>query len=143
MLTRRAATLTDVDFIYALREAGYRQHVEVLFGPWLEPAQRAFLARDMDETPYEIVLEDEVAVGTIAVARHADHDLLEDILVAPANRDRGIGTRLMHALMAEARARGVPLRLSVLDGNRVRALYDRLGFRVTLTVPPRTKMEWP
>jgi hypothetical protein len=43
---------------------------------------------------------------------------------------------------AIAAARGVPLELSVLDGNRARELYLRLGFVVTRVVPPRTRMAW-
>ena len=30
-----------------------------------------------------------------------------------------------------------------VDPNPARRLYERLGFRVTRHVPPRTKMEWP
>jgi ribosomal protein S18 acetylase RimI-like enzyme len=142
-IVRRPATDRDVDYIYALREAAYRERVEALFGPWLEPQQREFLANDMAETAYQIVVDDDVDVGSIAVAHHADHDFLDDIMIAPEHRDRGIGTQVMRMLMDEARTRGVPLRLSVLDGNRVRVLYERLGFRVTLVVPPRTKFEWP
>lgn len=142
-ITRRPATEADVDLIYALRESAYREHVEALFGPWLEPHQRELLAKDMAEAPYEILLDDGAAVGSLAVAKHADHDFLEDIMLAPAHRDRGIGTHVMRELMAEATARGVPLRLSVLDGNRARVLYERLGFRVTRVEPPRTKLEWP
>jgi len=143
MISRRPAAGADVDFIYALREAAYRERVEALFGPWLEPQQREFLEKDMADTPYQIVLDDGIAVGSIAVAHHADHDFIDDIMMAPEHRDRGIGTQIMRELMAAAQARGVPLRLSVLDGNRVRVLYERLGFRVTLVVPPRTKFEWP
>jgi ribosomal protein S18 acetylase RimI-like enzyme len=142
-LTRRPATPADDDFVYALREAGYRALVEVLFGPWIEAQQREIQAKDMAEAPHEIVEEDEIAVGCIAVSTHADHDFLEDILIAPAHRNRGLGTRLMREVMATASARGVPLRLSVLDGNPVRSLYERLGFRVTAVVSPRTRMEWP
>jgi ribosomal protein S18 acetylase RimI-like enzyme len=142
-ITRRPASAADVDFLYALRETSYRVHVEVLFGPWLEDQQRVFLANDMAEASYEIVERDGVPIGGLAVCPHADHDFLEDIMIVPAHQGHGIGTALMRELMDAARARGVALRLSVLDGNRVRALYERLGFRVTLVVPPRTKMEWP
>jgi ribosomal protein S18 acetylase RimI-like enzyme len=142
-IARRPVTRADVDFVFALRESAYRERIEALFGPWVESQQRQFLAEDMDATPYEIVQDDGIAVGSFAVAHHADHDFLEDIMIAAEHRDRGVGTHVLRELMAEANARGVPLRLSVLDGNRVRALYERLGFRVTLVVPPRTKFEWP
>ena len=142
-IRRRPATDADVDFLFALRESSYRTIVEATFGPWLEDQQRLFLANDMAETAYEIVEADGTPIGAIAVAAHADHDLLEDIMIVPSHQGRGIGTAVMRELMDAARARAVSLRLSVLDANRARALYDRLGFRVTLVVPPRTKMEWP
>jgi ribosomal protein S18 acetylase RimI-like enzyme len=142
-ITRRRAREADVDFLYRLRESSYRALVEQLFGPWVEEQQRQFLANDMAEASYEIVELDAVPIGAIAVCPHADHDLLEDIMIVPAHQSRGIGTAVMRELMDAARARSISLRLSVLDGNRVRSLYDRLGFRVTLVVPPRTKMQWP
>jgi len=49
--------------------------------------------------------------------------------VLPALRGRGVGTRLLGALIREARARDHrALSLSVEDGNRARALYQRAGF---------------
>lgn len=142
-IRRRPAEDADVDFLFALRESSYRAHVEVLFGPWVEDHQRLLLANDMAEAAYEIVEADGVPIGSIALSGHVDHDFLEDIMIVPTHQSRGIGTALMRELMDAARRRGVPLRLSVLDGNRVRSLYERLGFRVTLIVPPRTKLEWP
>ena len=127
-ITRRPATDAEVDFLFALRESSYRAHVEVLFGPWVEDQQRLFLATDMAEAPYEIVEADGIPIGALAVSAHTDHDFLEDIMIVPAHQGRGLGTTLMHELMEVARARSVSLRLSVLDGNRVRSLYDRLGF---------------
>ena len=56
--------------------------------------------------------------------------LLDGICVTVGARDHGIGTRLMQAIFAEARARGYrAVRLDVVEGNgRARQLYERLGF---------------
>ncbi|MDQ2738314.1 MAG: GNAT family N-acetyltransferase [Actinomycetota bacterium] len=49
--------------------------------------------------------------------------------VVRASRGRGVGTRLLTALIAEARDRScTALSLSVADGNRARVLYERVGF---------------
>jgi ribosomal protein S18 acetylase RimI-like enzyme len=49
--------------------------------------------------------------------------------VLPDHRGAGIGTALMTGLLALGRSRGLrAISLSVEDGNRARALYDRLGF---------------
>lgn len=55
---------------------------------------------------------------------------LHDIVVRDTHRRRGIGTALIAAVEAEARARGaVKLTLEVLDGNAsARRLYETLGF---------------
>jgi ribosomal protein S18 acetylase RimI-like enzyme len=67
------------------------------------------------------------------LARDTDDDrfLLDGLFVAPEARGRGIGTALLGAFAAEARARGYrELRLDVVDDNvRARSLYEREGFR--------------
>lgn len=51
--------------------------------------------------------------------------------VQPGHRGAGIGTALLGGLLAEAAARSIPaISLSLEDGNRARALYERLGFRM-------------
>jgi GNAT superfamily N-acetyltransferase len=56
--------------------------------------------------------------------------LLDGLCVAPDARGQGIGSALIAALVAEARARGVArIRLDVIDRNpRARNLYLRHGF---------------
>jgi GNAT superfamily N-acetyltransferase len=51
-----------------------------------------------------------------------------DITLLPEHRGRGIGTRLLGDLMAEAAAGGKPLTTHVERFNRALALYERLGF---------------
>lgn len=64
-----------------------------------------------------------------------DRLLIDGICVARDHRDQGHGTRLLHALYAEARARGyTSVRLEVVETNlRARALYAREGFVATGT----------
>ena len=51
------------------------------------------------------------------------------IAIVPEARGRGVGTRLLTALIEHARAEGFQaLSLSVESDNPARALYERLGF---------------
>ena len=56
--------------------------------------------------------------------------LMDGICVAPEARGRGVGTRLLEAVVEHARAAGLgQVRLDVVDANpRARALYERCGF---------------
>jgi ribosomal protein S18 acetylase RimI-like enzyme len=58
--------------------------------------------------------------------------LMDGVCVAHEARGRGIGSQLVEAICAEARARGyAEVRLDVIDTNwRAKALYERLGFSV-------------
>ncbi len=71
------------------------------------------------------------------LSRETDNErfLIDGICVARAVRGQGVGTALIAALCAEARARGyASIRLDVVDTNwRARALYSRLGFVATRT----------
>lgn len=56
--------------------------------------------------------------------------LMDGIFVADGARGQGVGTALLDAICAEAKARGYDeVRLDVIDSNpRARALYEREGF---------------
>lgn len=72
--------------------------------------------------PLLALLERDLAPGQL---------LMDGIAVAPDARGLGIGTRLLAAVIEEARGRGrTEVRLDVVDTNpRARALYERFGFK--------------
>ena len=68
---------------------------------------------------------------------------LEDLVVLPDRRGRGIGGRLLEHVAAQARADGV-LRITLLTdpGNeRAQALYRRHGFEFSAMRPMRLKLD--
>jgi len=139
----RPATPEDRELFYELRHDGFRTYAEAVFGPWDETRQRASAARDLDELPVEIIEYDGDPVGYQILLRHPDHWFLDEIAIAAAERNRGLGTQLVSMIMTAARALDLPLRLSVLHVNPAQRLYARLGFRITRVEHPRIKMEWP
>jgi ribosomal protein S18 acetylase RimI-like enzyme len=65
--------------------------------------------------------------------------LLEDLIVHPGNRGRGLGTLLLREAIAYAQGHGC-LRITVLtdhDNLPAQALYKRFGFRVSKMSPMR------
>src|SRR5262249_40854249 len=134
---------TDREFFYATRRDGFRDYVAAAFGgTWDDAFHRPLADREFDELPVEIVELGGEGIGYRIVVREPDHVFLDEIAIVTTMQRRGIGTHLVRAVMADAAAADLPVRLSVLDANPVRALYERLGFRITRHEPPRTKMQW-
>jgi ribosomal protein S18 acetylase RimI-like enzyme len=70
-------------------------------------------------------------VGMISTAGHEKTVELVSVRVAPAFQRRGIGTRLVEEILAEARRQRLRVELSVLKTNpKAKKFYERLGFVV-------------
>ena len=79
---------------------------------------------------------------TVSTAEGGRAAWLEDVVVRPDRRGRGIGRMLLERLVARARGDGV-LRITLLTdpGNeRAHALYRRLGFEFSDMRPMRLKL---
>lgn len=75
------------------------------------------------------------------VDRLPDHWFLAKLYLLPAFQGDGLGSRLLEQLIADAGMLRMPLRLTVLEVDPARHFYERHGFVVTETVPPRHHME--
>ena len=91
---------------------------------------------------FSMVLLGNLAVGRMVVNR-AEHEIrLVDMVLTPDVLCRGIGSRLVHTLQAEARQAGKPLRLHVLKGSRATRFYERHGFHFTGDAGLYHEMTW-
>jgi ribosomal protein S18 acetylase RimI-like enzyme len=85
-------------------------------------------AWDIDLERSRVALEDGEAVGLAFLAVRGESAWIGGVGVASASRGRGIGRRLMEAVLAEAPR---PVTLEVIEQNEpAKRLYDRLGFEV-------------
>jgi len=82
------------------------------------------------EASNDLVLVDGVPAGRLWVDRSGRDIWLIDIALLSDYRARGLGRRLLIALIDEARERGCAVRLHVERHNPARRLYERLGFGV-------------
>jgi RimJ/RimL family protein N-acetyltransferase len=82
-------------------------------------------------------------IGRIVVNRPGPHLHLVDHNIVPPLRNKGIGTAIMQALMAETRAARIPFRLKVASTNDPSLrLYLRLGFKPIEEIPAYIELEW-
>jgi ribosomal protein S18 acetylase RimI-like enzyme len=106
-------------------------------------AQEAHLGTAHPDADRSVVLLDGEAIGRLDVDRTDDEVRLLEVQVLPEHRGRGVGTALLGALLAEADARRVPLRLHVEATNPARSLYERAGLRVVSEHGIHLAMERP
>ena len=123
----RPATSADSEFCFQLHKAAMGGYITAIWG-WDEQRQRDFHTRSFNPGRWQIITADGTDIGMIDVEYRPAEIYLSRIEISPDHQGHGIGTRLVSALIDEARQNGQDLVLDVLTVNhRAQALYQRLG----------------
>jgi GNAT superfamily N-acetyltransferase len=123
----RPAAAADSEFCFRLHKAAMGGYITAIWG-WDEQCQRDFHARGFDPGRWQIITAGETDIGMLHVEYRPGEIYLSRIEILPGHQGRGIGTRLISALIDQARRKDQDLVLDVLTANtRARALYQRLG----------------
>lgn len=128
----RAASRGDEPFLFALHRAAMRDYVDAVWG-WDEQWQRNHFAANYAPRRHAVIVRvapEAQDIGRISLTRHWRRFFLRDIELIAAERNRGIGTAILRALLALASAEGRAVELLVLKHNPAQRLYARLGFRI-------------
>lgn len=129
----RAATEDDVPFLLELRRQTMTAH-QIASG--IVPSEEERLRRVLVRFECaKVVLLDGRAVGLLKVARDGQDWELIQVQLDPTYQGKGLGELLIRSVIAEAKAAGAALRLSVLRNNPAQRLYERLGFVVVGEAP--------
>lgn len=128
----REATPLDYEFLYELHRESLKEYIDQTWG-WDEAWQQAHFQENFDLSGKKIIECEGVRIGCIAVLDEGDHIFFSYIALKTAYQRQGIGTQLIEDVLASAAERKIPVNLKVLRMNPARALYERLGFKVTST----------
>lgn len=132
-----ASTRTEELAAMGLDALGGQAFVDLQF-----KARRMDYQRRFPQARWEIIHHQGQAAGYWCVDRGADEFRLVDIALLPACRAQRVGTDCVRALMEEARAACLPLRLHVFSSNPARRLYERLGFVASAAQGLFLPMQW-
>lgn len=106
-------------------------------------AQTMSYAQQFPHARFDIIELDGRPIGRIVVDRPEDQVHLVDLAIVHDRRGQGLGEAILRALMAEAEAAELPVRLEVASSNDpTMRLYQRLGFRQCAETPLYIQMEW-
>jgi ribosomal protein S18 acetylase RimI-like enzyme len=108
--------------------------------PWSDEQKAAFLAQQFEAqdahyrrhysgATLDVIEVDGEPAGRLYVHRGPREIRIVDVALTPPYRGRGLGTRLLRGLIAEAEESGRSLSIHVEIHNPARRLYERLGFR--------------
>lgn len=138
IITFRPYTPQDEPFIQELYASS--REPEMALVDWSPEQKQTFLTSQCkaqllhyqtyyENATHDIILQDGVQIGRLYMHRTPDDIRLMDITLLTQYRNRGIGTHLIQALMAEGDAtnRPVTLHVEIINPAAYR-LYQRLGF---------------
>jgi GNAT superfamily N-acetyltransferase len=138
----RPATPDDRAFAFATLRDAMRAYVAAAFGAWDDAQQRALFAPTFDLGTHRVLRDGGADVGILAVETHVDRVHLARLFIAPTAQGRGLGGRVVAALVAWSHAHGLPVALTVLRSNPdARRFYERHGFRVVADTPTHLHLE--
>ena len=111
-------------------------------GTWDEVAVKKRFAKAFHRTPSQIICVDGNEVGWLQLSLKDKSLHLHQVHLLRSHRNRGIGSRLIRAIMGQAKVLRLPLTLKVVRGNPALRLYRRLGFRMVGEDKERLSLCW-
>jgi ribosomal protein S18 acetylase RimI-like enzyme len=135
----RLRPVADGDRAFLVQLYASTRQEELAQVEWDAGAKRAFIEHQFaaQDAHYrgnypgatlDVIEVDGARAGRLYVHRGPSDIRIMDIALAPPFRGRGIGTKLLRGLMAEADTSGRKLSIHVEANNPARRLYERLGF---------------
>ena len=130
---------------YAFAEQLYFETMRPLLldlGLWNGRRLRARFKRAFRADQGRIITSGDADIGWLQISESATEITLNQIHISAEFRSRGIGTRIIRDLLADAQRKRRPVVLSVVRNNPALALYQRLGFRIIGEDLEKLHMRW-
>jgi ribosomal protein S18 acetylase RimI-like enzyme len=124
----RPATAEDRELFWQLLSQAMRPYVEATWG-WDAADQHARFVATFEPSACHVIELGGLPVGGVRVDYATTPIRLLNIQILPQFQRQGLGSAIIMAVLQRAADR--PVWLRVLKVNPARALYERLGFRVT------------
>lgn len=137
-VTFRPVVPGDQHFLFQLYASS--RELEMAQVPWTEAEKQAFLemqfraqiqsyASMYPQAAHLVICDGPQPVGRLYIDRSGDRFRILDITIAPAYRNRGIGSEVLSRFLNEATDSGKPANIYVETFNPSVRLFTRLGFR--------------
>jgi ribosomal protein S18 acetylase RimI-like enzyme len=147
----RPAGRDDRELLYQIYAS--TREAELAIAGWDTAVKEAFLrmqfaAQDshyhttFPAASYDLIVSGDEVLGRLYVDRGDTAWLVVDLALLPQHQRKGIGTRLLTRILAEAAAAARPVRMHVERFNPAQRLYRRLGFTLIADEGVYLLLEW-
>ena len=147
----RAESEADIPFLKRLYASTREEELEI--APWSAEQKQAFLDSQfaaqrhhyynyIPDCGFDVIEKNGAPVGRLYLEPRATQLHIVDIALSPKHRGQGLGTAIMQALQAHARAQGKGVGIMVEKFNPALRLYRRLGFADVADHEVYLEMEW-
>ena len=121
---------TDSEFVFAVKQAAFREYVEGVWG-WDDTYQRDLHNRRFASQDIRIIQFHSTDVGFLSTRNTPDTFKVDQLYILPDYQGKGIGAACMKRIIDDANREQKPVALQVLKVNtRATAFYQRLGFTI-------------
>lgn len=125
-----SAVPSDNAWLEDLRRTVYQDLFQATWGGWDEARHARHFADCIRRGHVSIIEVDGVRVGMVQLFEEPSSVEVGEIQVQTSYQNRGIGTRVLSDIIANAHRHGKCVRLEVgLKNDKAFRLYERLGFR--------------
>ena len=125
-----AATEADFERLLLIRHAAMRPSLEQV-GRWHPRRARARFRAAFSPAVTRLILVGDALAGCVALRPSGDALEIDQFYLDPAHQGRGLGTAVLHSLLAEADEARKPVVLTVLRDSAAIRFYERHGFIAT------------
>ena len=109
----RGAREKDIDVLFQIHKDGYEANVSKIWG-WDDEMQSDMFRKSIVLENVRVIEVQGIPIGYVSVDRKEDLIFIQSIAISSSHRSKGIGTRVIKAIMEEAEASGIPVHLQVM-----------------------------
>ncbi len=123
------ARASDFEALVAIRIEAMRESLERIgrFDP-VRAGERFRVGFSPEDTRYIVVGPDRV--GFLATKPQKQHLLLDHLYIKPAHQGRGVGTKVLQLVFAQAESLRLPVKVGALRESESNRFYERHGFQL-------------
>ncbi len=131
----------DWETTYRIKRIAHGPVVAEKWG-WDDTLQRDFHNKHWQTYPFSLVYYGDELIGTVSILDNNDHWVFGDFNIVPEFQKKGLGTKILSKVLADAKSKNIPVRLCYLKWNRVGSLYRKMGFTEIGEREFHYDMEW-